>query len=149
MDGTPWIHNCLTLLLRKSSSPAPAPTTAEATALANARACFDWYNASVRLFDESTNEGDFAIFGAGMAGIALLTQLTRKPVLILDEDRHRNGSQLEGVTIKPPDQAPSNLKVIMPFAHDNAVRIVAKVRAEVQVASTWQFIIPAASTTKR
>src|ERR1017187_2544556 len=144
MDGTPWIHNCVTLLLRKASAPAPAPTSAPATAIASARAAFDWYNATVRLFDESTREGDFAIFGAGMAGIALLTQLARKPSLILDEDRQRAGSKLEGVTITPPDRAPANLKVILPFAPANAAGIASKVRAAVPMASTWEFIMPAA-----
>ena len=144
MDGTPWIHNCLTLLLRKSSSPAHPSRSAGATAIANARAHFDWYNATVRLFEESTRQGDFAIFGAGMAGIALLTQLPRKPSLILDEDRQRDGSKLEGVMITPPDRAPANLKVILPFAPVNAARIASKVRAAVPTASTWEFIMPAA-----
>ena len=147
MDGTPWIHNCLTLLLRKSTLPVPKLKPVDASTLAGARAQFDWYNETVRRFDESTREGEFAIFGAGMAGIALLTQLTRSPVLILDEDRQRDGSKLEGVTITPPDLAPANLKVIMPFAAINAARIAAKVRAAVPAASAWQFVIPAASAT--
>ena len=142
LDGTPWIHNCLTLLLRQSPLPAPAPAPADATLLAGARAYFDWYNMTVRLFEESTREGDFAIFGAGMAGIALLTQLSRKPILMLDQDRQRDGSQLEGVTIRPPDRAPAKLKVIIPFAPISAARIAAKVRAAVPAALGWEFIMP-------
>jgi hypothetical protein len=146
MDGTPWIHNCLTLLLRKSTTPAPAQ--ADAAALASARTCFNWYNATLRIFDEGTRDGDFAIFGAGMAGIALFTQLARKPDFILDEDRQRDGSKLEGVTITPPDRAPEKLKVILPFAPANAARIAAKVRAAVPAAKGWEFLFPAPTDSK-
>lgn len=145
MDGTPWIHNCLTLLLKKSSSNPPVVEQADEATLARARAHFDWYNSTVCHFDKSTQQGDFAIFGAGMAGIALLTQLSRKPGFILDEDRQRHGSKLEGVTITIPDQAPEKLKVILPFAPVNANRIAAKVRGSVARAAAWEFIFPASN----
>ena len=146
LDGTPWIHNCLTLLLRKSDRPTPAVTTADAAALASARACFEWYNATVRRFEESTRSGDFAIFGAGMGGIALLAQLSRRPVCILDEDQQREGSALEGVPILPPRRGAAGLKVILPLAPANAARIAAKVLSSTPAASTWEFIMPAPLT---
>ena len=143
LDGTPWIHNCLTLLLRPSSVLAPA-VTADAGTLARARACFDWYGATIRRFEAATQAGDFAIFGAGMAGIALLTQLTRRPTCILDEDAQRDGSKLEGVPILPPSRGATGLKVVLPFALTNAERIVAKIRAAVPASVSWEFILPPA-----
>jgi 2-polyprenyl-3-methyl-5-hydroxy-6-metoxy-1,4-benzoquinol methylase len=143
LDGTSWIHNCVTLLLRKSESPAPAVTPADAATLAGARACFEWYNATVRKFDDATQIGDFAIFGAGMAGIALLTQLSRRPSCILDEDLHRAGRTLEEVPIIPPRRAAVRLRVILPFAPATAARIAARVRATVPVSAGWDFVMPA------
>ena len=110
--------------------------------LAKARACFDWYNATVRVFDDATRDGDFAIFGAGMAGIALLTQLTRRPTCILDEDTQRAGSSLEGIPIISPSQGPASLKVILPFAPANAARLADKIRATIPNTNHWCFILP-------
>lgn len=146
-DGTPWIHNCLTLLLRQATAPAPAATT-DIQTLARARAVFDWYGETVRHFDTATRTGEFAIFGAGMAGIALLTQLQRRPACILDEDTQRDGSQLEGIPILPPNRAAAGLKVILPFAPANAARIAAKLRAAVPNATGWEFILPPSFPTK-
>ena len=142
IDGTPWIHNCLTLLLRRTASPAGVLATIDSKTLAKARACFDWYNATVRVFDDATRDGDFAIFGAGMAGIALLTQLTRRPTCILDEDTQRAGSALEGIPILPPSQGSASLKVILPFAPANAARLADKIRNTVPIANQWHFVLP-------
>jgi len=143
IDGTPWVHNCLTLLLRKAKAPDSSTLAADAATLAEARSQFYWYNATVRQFDEATKSGEFAIFGAGMAGIALLTQLSRRPVCILDEDQQREGSDLDNIPIITPFRAPVGLKVILPFTRNNAERIAAKVRTSAPAAATWEFIFPA------
>lgn len=139
IDGTPWIHNCLTLLLGRSESPAAIP---EGHTVARASAAFDWYGRTLRKFEAVTSSGPFAIFGAGMAGIALLTQLSRTPTCILDEDPQRDGSILDGVPILPPSRAQNDLTVILPFTSDNAARIVTKLRTDVPAAAGWTFIVP-------
>jgi 2-polyprenyl-3-methyl-5-hydroxy-6-metoxy-1,4-benzoquinol methylase len=142
LDGTPWIHNCLTLLLRKGLSPSTEPPGQKPSALRESRARFDWYNATVARFEHETRAGDFAIFGAGMAGIALLTQLSRRPKSILDEDPQRDGSKLEGVPIISPAAAESGIKVVLPFAPESAERIVGKLRSSLGTAAGWEFILP-------
>jgi SAM-dependent methyltransferase len=142
LDGTPWIHNCLTFLLRKASSPPPPPAFVSEATLGRSRACLEWYNGAVQRFEDATRQGEFAIFGAGMAGIALLAQLSRRATAILDEDHQRHGSKLQEIPIVSPQMAPPHLKVLLPFSPASAEKIAARLRASVPAAERWEFIFP-------
>jgi hypothetical protein len=141
LDGTHWIHNCLTFLLQPGPEEEGCEQVAPAV-LESATRLFEWYGETVRRFEDATRAGEFAIFGAGMAGIALLAQLGRRPVCILDEDLQREGSSLDGVPIIPPDRGQAGLIVLLPFAPANAKRIAAKVAATVMQADGWTFVLP-------
>jgi 2-polyprenyl-3-methyl-5-hydroxy-6-metoxy-1,4-benzoquinol methylase len=136
-DGTSWIHNCLTVMLAaQAADPAiPAPAIPP-------RSYLSWVNETIQRFETATRDADYALFGTGMASIALLRQLSRRPVCVMEEDEHRWGGKLDGIAIRPPAEAPAGLKVIMPFNPSTGSAIADRLQHSIKPARQWEFILP-------
>jgi len=139
LDGYDWTHNCLTFLLKlrefdeKNSLISNFEIASEQY--------FIWINRIVNYFEELTKEKNYVLFGAGMAGIWLLSQFSRNPLYIIDEDKRKDGCHIKGIQICLPSKAPKGVPIVMPFTYESATRIVDRLRKRYVEGKNWQFLL--------
>jgi hypothetical protein len=136
-NGTPWIHNCLTVLLDRTETEETicAPKLRPEAYLA-------WVRNAIRQFEEATRASDYVLFGTGMASIAMLRQLSRRPVCIMEEDEQRVGGTLDNLLIRSPADAPPALKVVMPFVTSTGAEIARRLQQSFGSSKGWEFVVP-------
>lgn len=140
VDGRHWFHNCLTVALVPSNRDTPAferAPTGDSPA--------DALNASVRHFDAQRGDGDYAIFGTGMAGIWLAGQFDPPPVCFLDEDASRWGQTIAGTEVRGPQDVGDVLPVIMAFDAPTGEAIASRLRREYQSLNRCPLIVSPAA----
>lgn len=123
LDGESWFHNCLTLLIRRSNEPLRPLSTAHNGDPANYVA---WLKETCDSFEQIAAEGNYAIFGTGMASIWMSSQLSGKAACFVDEDRSKQGKSFLGTPILEPHQIPSGSNVLLPFLPEAGELIISK-----------------------
>ncbi len=138
-DGENWTNNCLTLLLKKAidletSSSEPVDSW-------RANQYFDWLNNTIAYFEKSTQNGNYGLFGTTIAGCWVYGQLTKKPILFVDEDRKKIGNKIDNIPIVMPSDIPKEIKIVMPFIHDNGKNISLKIKKLYPECNSVNFIL--------
>lgn len=75
-----------------------------------------WLAAFRRLLQEPENYGQVGVFGSSIAANWLIPHAPDRISHVLDEDPNRHGFELFGCPIIPPNEAPADLDVLLPFA---------------------------------
>ncbi|MBI2890681.1 MAG: class I SAM-dependent methyltransferase [Nitrospirae bacterium] len=140
LDGEKLTHNCITLLMRPVEKRKGASRTRRRAAAT--RLCFQWLNRAVREMQQAARHGPYAIFGTGMAGIWLSTQLPHPPALFIDEDRRRAGKLIGKAPVVHPEDAPEDLPVVLAFTRNAAQRVRSRLLRRYPSSRRWKLILP-------
>ena len=137
LDGQEWVHNCITLLFKSEFTTRGFDSAANS----NPANYFHWLTRTVNSFECETADRDYAIFGTGMAGIWLSTQLSRKPIFFVDEDCARVGNQIAGIPIIMPEDLPAGVDLVMGFTRGNGENIAHKIQQLYPSCESCRFLI--------
>jgi cyclopropane fatty-acyl-phospholipid synthase-like methyltransferase len=102
-----------------------APDTGE-MAPEFARGHLAWLAAFREMLQQSSSSEDVGVFGSSVAANWLIPHAPERVSHVLDEDPNRHGFELFGCPIIAPDQAPTGLEVLLPFAPVIARRIAGR-----------------------
>lgn len=127
VDGDNWVHNCLTVLLKKRDRD-DSPNIYPSTEALPPEKYFDWLNKTVDNFDYYIQNRKYAIFGTGVSGIWLSSQLSKAPAFFIDEDTKRIGNKISNVPIIRPQDVPKQIDIIMPFTEATGENIGLKMK---------------------
>ena len=139
VDGENWVHNCLTVLLKQDKGGSP-------NICFSADNCpperyFDWLNKIVEKFEGSIHNRNYAIFGTGISGIWLSSQLSKQPVFFIDEDPKRTGNKISNVPIIRPQDVPKEIDIVMPFTEATGKNICLKMKKLYDNFNAGNFIL--------
>ncbi len=139
-NGNNWIHNCLTLLLKKGGSRKDK--TSSGIEYSSAEIHFNWLNEMIDNFEQAIKGSDYAIFGTGMASILLFGQLSMPPLFFIDEDTRKEGRSIKNIPIVAPGNIKdSNLNIVMPFLHDTGLNIAQRLQEKYAACVSTNFIL--------
>lgn len=126
IDGYNWVHNCITLLLKQETNPH-LETVLESERFEPDN-YFQWLNKTINFFEGSINNRSYAIFGTGISGLWVSSQLSKPPIFFIDEDSYRIGNQIGDVPIISPQDVPPGIDIIMPFINDTGENLAIKIK---------------------
>lgn len=139
MDGYDWVHNCITLLLKSENNlDFPTFSTSESWSPDN---YFYWLNQTIENFERSTQETNYAVFGTGISGIWVSSQLSKTPRFFIDEDQDRIGNKINNIPIISPEKLPPEIDIIMPFTPETARKIAVKIKQQYSGYNSRNFIL--------
>jgi SAM-dependent methyltransferase len=140
VDGQEWSHNSISLLLDYNPD-LNSKIDWQAETAASER-YFYWLNNTVETFEQATR-GDraYAIFGTGMAGLWLLSQLSKKPIFFVEEDVARARKQIEKVPIITPTDINKKIDIVMAFAYNTGKNISIKIKKTSPICGTCNYIL--------
>ncbi len=138
-DGRDWVHNCLTLLVK--TTPNETPTTVPSPVQTTFVDPFNWLNQTVEHFAQSVDQKNYAIFGTGIAGIWLASQLPHPNRCFIDEDPQRRDQEINHIPICTPDQIADPLTILMPFSGSTGLRISQRLKQQYPNCQNCEFIL--------
>ena len=140
INGDNWVHNCITLLLKRTKSPPSIERYAESKSL-NPECYFYWLQKTIEEFEYATKGRSYGIFGTGISGIWISSQLSTPPAFFIDEDSERIGSKISNVPIIRPQDVPAGLDIVMPFTHATGKNITLKMQKLYDSCNSCNFIL--------
>lgn len=125
VNGREWVHNCSTVLLKKSNVASVKSVSILASTRAVAARQINWLNQTAKHFQDALSKSaeDFLILGVGTAAGWLYGLLNRRPIGFLEEDRSRIGMLFDQIEIIAPEKAPPNVTILVPFTPVQASEI--------------------------
>lgn len=139
LDGYDWVHNCLTLLLKRDDRAIPKQSLPDSSFTPDGY--FHWLKQTVEEFERTTQNRKYAIFGTGISGIWVSSQLSNLPSFFIDEDSQRVGKNLGNIPIVKPQDMPSGIDIVMPFTHATGKNISQKMQKEYSSCHSSNFIL--------
>lgn len=141
IDGAKWTHNCITLLLKRETnglSPNESDYDSE-----NVRpdSYFDWLRQTLKDFEKATYNRKYAIFGTGISGIWIYSQLSTPPSLFIDEDSERIGHHISNISIVNPKDIAESCDILMPFTYEIGMNISVKMQKLYPICKDCNFIL--------
>lgn len=138
LDGYDWVHNCLTLLLKRDRAflKEPLPDSGFAP-----EGYFHWLKRTVEEFELATRDRNYAIFGTGISGIWISSQMSNPPSFFIDEDSQRVGNNIGNIPIVKPENIPSGIDILMPFTYATGKNISLKIQKEYSTCHSSNFIL--------
>ncbi len=133
IDGSEWIHNCLTLVLKKGN-----PKAIDKYKLNNNPV--QYLNNTIKYFDNRIGHRYYSIFGTGMSSIWIYSQLSGLVKLFIDEDIRKANTILLNCPIVHPTSIDSEMMILMPFIKKNGKRIFEKLVSKYKNLAQCDFI---------
>ncbi|MEZ2249087.1 methyltransferase domain-containing protein [Microcoleus sp.] len=139
LDGYDWVHNCLTLLLKRDDGSIPKQSLPDSSFTPDGY--FYWLKQTVEEFERATQNRKYAIFGTGISGIWVSSQLSNPPSCFIDEDSQRVGNNIGNIPIVKPQEIPPGMDIVMPFTPATGKNISKKMQQEYSTSQSSNFIL--------
>jgi 2-polyprenyl-3-methyl-5-hydroxy-6-metoxy-1,4-benzoquinol methylase len=133
IDGSEWIHNCLTLVLKKGNSKV-----IDEYKLNNDPV--QYLNNTINYFNKKIGHKSYSIFGTGMSSIWVYSQLSGSVKFFIDEDIRKTNTILLNCPIVHPASIDSAMTILMPFVNKNGKRIFEKLVSKYKNLTQSDFI---------